>query len=99
MSFTHLLLSMMALSVIALWLSHLYRISLWRKDLPQILPEIGDDLMDTFIAYQHYFDFRPLPEHLTWLIAHGLVQPTSRGRWMLSGKGRFVSKTLGLAEC
>lgn len=81
-----------------MWLGKLQRQRECGKELPAIIEEVCEARLRCIAAYQHYVDFKPLPEDKAWMASHDLIQTTSRGRCMLSSKGVFVFRKLGFVE-
>lgn len=89
MDFSVLLLSVLALSATAFFLRHKRTERLWREELEGFTQELTAERKLCLVAYQNYYDVRPLPEDRTWLTRHGLIFPTKRGKWALTSKGIF----------
>ena len=86
-----------SLVVIVVYIKHRRQLTIWREDVESIKEELTPERRHAVAAFEHYFEFKPLPEDQRWMLSHGLIEAGRRGKVMLSSKGLYVLRCLGFS--
>ena len=83
------------LLLIGLYLKHRKQLALLRGEVEKLQNELTPERNHALAAFQHYFEFKPLPEDQHWMSSHGLIEPGRKDKVMLSSKGLYILRLMG----